>query len=114
VWGAATDAGSSRSPEGNQRAGDGHPLLLAAGQLGGPPPELVPGQAHPGCRVLDVRLSGATAVKAERERYVLRHRQLGQQVQLLKHEADALPSQHRLLALGQPGQFLPAQPHRAG
>ena len=53
-------------------------------------------------------------VQPERQRDVLRHRQLRQQVEVLEHEADAAPPQHRLPAVGEPGQVRPAQPHRAG
>ncbi len=113
VQGPGGLVGEDHVRAGDQRAGDRHSLLLAAGQLGRPPPELSRGQAHPGGRPLDVRPPRGTVVQAQRKRDVLRHRQLRQQVQLLEHEADALPPQHRLPTVGQPRQFLPAQPHRA-
>ena len=113
VQGAGRLVGEDHFRPGDQRPGDRHPLLLPAGQFGRPPPQLVAAQAHPGRGQLDVGPSGRAVVQPQRQRDVLRHGQLGQQVEILEDEADPLPPQHRLPALGQPGQFGPAQPHRA-
>jgi hypothetical protein len=99
---------------GDQRPGDRHPLLLAAGEFGGPPPQLAAAQPHPRRGQLDVSPGRPAVVQPERQRDVLLHRQLGQQVEVLEDEADALPPQHRLPALGEPGQIGAAQPDRAG
>jgi hypothetical protein len=71
-------------------------------------------QPHPRRGQLDVGPPRPAVVQPERQRDVLLHRQLGQQVEVLEDEADALPPQHRLPALGEPGQVGAAQPDRAG
>jgi hypothetical protein len=98
----------------DQCPGDRHPLLLAAGEFGRPPPQLAAAQPHPRRRQLDVRPPRRPVVQPERQRDVLCHGQLGQQVEVLEDEADAAPPQHRLPAVGEPGQVGAAQADRAG
>jgi len=57
----------------DQRPRDRHALLLAAGQLGRPPPQLPAAQAHPGRRQLDVRPPHPAVIQPQRQRDVLAH-----------------------------------------
>src|SRR5262249_34667922 len=70
-----------------QRAGDGYPLLLAAGQLAGPvlQPVAQADNVDDGIQPLTV---GAATSDVERQRDVVRRREYRQQVERLEHEAD--------------------------
>ena len=100
-----------------ERHGDGDPLLLAAGQLGGTPVGLLPhteqveqvvhplaplGPPHPGHR--------------HRHRHVLGGGQVGQQVArgLLPHEADRVPLVPHPLGAPHREQVVAGHPGRAG
>jgi len=79
-----------------QRTRNGDPLHLAAGQLPGvgarrrSEPH---GRKH--LRKARVRLCRINAVQRERQRHVLRHGEVRQQVKGLEHEADACAAQER-------------------
>src|SRR6266566_4579527 len=53
----------------DQRPGDRHPLLLAAGQFGGPAPQLAAAQPHPRRGQFDVRPPRPAMVQPERQRH---------------------------------------------
>jgi hypothetical protein len=53
-------------------------------------------------------------IQPQRQRDVLAYGQLGQQVEILEHEADVLPPQYRLPPVREPAQVRPAQPHLSG
>ena len=81
-----------------QRAGDGHALLHAAGELRGIGP-LAPGQAHrcqQGARPL-VSLRALDVRELQREADVLQRRALHQQVEALEDHADVPPRRAQLL-----------------
>jgi len=98
---------------GDEGAGDGDPLLLAAGELGGPPGALV-GEAD-----LAEDLGGAAPVGAapgepQREQHVLLDGERGQQVEGLEDEAEAAAAQFGELVLAEACDLGAAEPDGAG
>ena len=89
-----------------QRPGDGHPLLLAAGELVGEAIQLLL-QAQQLYDLADVRLVRAPSVQLNGQDDVLPHRQDGYQVVGLEHEAD-LPSAEDGEGLVLHGEDVPA------
>ena len=81
-------------PLADQGTGDGHPLLLAAGQLVGEP-RAVPVEVHFGqCGEGEpARLAHTGTVEFQRKRDVLRGGEAGQQVEVLEDVADAAAAQ---------------------
>ena len=100
---------------GHQGAGDGHPLLLPAGQLRRPVIQPV-GQAEDlGHRPEALPGGGVVgpAGQLERQPDVLLGAQHRQQVERLEHEAELLPAEHRELGVGQRLQRRSGDDHRA-
>ena len=85
---------------GHQRAGDGHALLLATGQLGGPEAGAVL-HAHAlerRHRALGAALARRAAVDLG-QHHVVEHGAVGQQVEGLEDEPDGLRAQHGALVV---------------
>ena len=106
----------------HQRPGDGHALLLAAGELARAPP-LVAFQPHQRQRPRHALgdLAGAEVPRFERERKVLAHRHVREQGVVLEHHADvALARRHVLHRLAvdadgaAAGRLEAGQHHEAG
>ena len=98
-----------------QRPGDGHPLLLAAGELAGKVLPFV-GKAHPlqgADRPLPALLGGDAGVQ-QRKLHILLHRQLWDQVVLLEDKAQHLVADLRLLVIVHGGHVGTAQMVSAG
>ena len=94
------------SRPGDQRPGAGHPLLLAAGQLGRPVLEPV-AQVDRGDHRVEPGLVRLAAGDRQRQRDVLLGGQRRQQVELLEDEADLVPAQLRSAACRDPGSRSP-------
>ncbi len=95
---------------GDQGAGDGDALLLAAGELAGPAAPLV-AESH-----LREHLGGAPSVgalprEAHREDYVLLDGQRREQVERLEHEAEAAAAQLGQSVLVHAGDLGAAEPY---
>src|SRR5437879_6496092 len=88
----------------DQGAGDRHPLLLAARKLVGVF-AFFAFQTHDAEHFLDLRLEMAQRAlgDAQREGYVLKHGQVGQQLEILENQAD-LPAQVGKVAPLDPAQ----------
>jgi hypothetical protein len=91
----------------HERTGDGRALHLAAGHLLGVVAQPVP-DANAVRHALDARLRvpGPHAAEQAGQGDVVREAERRQQVEELKHEADALPSQSRQLIVGQRGEIV--------
>ena len=82
----------------DHRAGDRHPLPLAAGQLVGVLARAIgQAQAVQGAQPSGARLPGRGAVKLQRQGDVLRRGEPRQQVEVLEHVADRAAAQPRLV-----------------
>ena len=109
VCGSRLPVGSSQMSRGravHDGARDGHALLLAAGKLVGTLAQLVL-QAHEPQHLGHLRLDDVAALAddLERERDVLEHRLVRQQLEVLEHAADvAAQVRHAPVAHG--GQIL--------
>ncbi len=93
--------------------GDGHPLALAAGELGGVGVLLL-GKAHPSEELfgLGLRFLLGNAGQLQGEAHVIEDAPLLQQVEALEDHADVPPLRPELL-LGKLRQLLPVHDHRA-
>ena len=94
----------------HQAAGDGHPLLLTAGELGGavPQPIFQPDQRGQLVAALAGGRAGATLV-VQRNLDVFHDRQLLDQVIRLKDEADAGSADHGKLVVAHLGDIVVAE-----
>ena len=98
---------------GDERPGDRHSLLLAAGELRG---TMAQALLQPNARrdVADGRAPRAAAIEAQRQGDVLGDRERGQQVEGLEHEPDALAPQDRQAPLAEACQVGVAERDGAG
>ena len=91
----------------HQRAGDRHPLALAARELVGavvhPVAQADPVERRPGALPA---LPAAHAGVDQRQLHVLQRRGAGQQVEGLEHEPDLPVAHPGQLVVGEPGHFL--------
>ncbi len=94
---------------GDQRAGDGDPLALTAGELVGAVTEPV-AETDRGEDLLGPRTVDAPPGELQRQHRVLRDGERVQQVVLLEHEPDPTPPEPRQLGLG-PARHLRAVDH---
>ena len=115
VQGAGGLVGQDDRGVSRQGPGDGHPLLLAAGQLGGEI-LLLGRQPHPlqgPDRPLPPLAGGHPGVQ-QGQLHVLQHVELGNQVVLLEDEAQHLVADLRLLVVVHGGHVHAPQPVGAG
>lgn len=77
---------------GDQGTGQGHPLLLAAGELRRAMPRAL-GETHAAQRLAHLRARGASTGEPQGECHVLRGSERRQQVEGLEHETDPVPAQ---------------------
>ena len=97
----------------DQRPCNGHPLLLAAGELPGQAVQLLP-QPQVGDHLPDVALVHRAAVQLNGEDDVLIYAEHRHQIIGLEHEADLPPPEDGQLLVLQGGQLPAVHRHRAG
>src|ERR1039458_9026682 len=94
----------------DERAGDGHALLFAAGKFGRPVLHTVL-ETNPGEQVASARpgLADGSAGHARRQTDIFERIEFRQQMIRLKNETDAVVAEKRQLTLGECGQVLPGK-----
>ena len=114
VHAAGRLVGEDHGRTGDERAGDGDALRLAAGELGRQ--RVVAGVETGAIEPLprsDQRGRPLVAVEQQRQRDVLEHRELWHELPELEHDPDAAAAQLRALAGVELGEVLAEQPHDA-
>ena len=111
AFGIQISCGFIRKDQGglhDQGPSDGHPLLLAAGELAR---QMAPpfGQSQHGKKLVDSLPVGLLVIQQKGESDVLLHIQLIDQVKGLEHETDVSPSENRAFFFIQGKQILPVQ-----
>jgi hypothetical protein len=104
--------GEQHSGPGDQGTGDGHPLLLPAGQLARPVPGAVR-EAHLGERRGHLAGRRPAPGQAQRQGHVLRRGQRRDQVERLEDEADPGPAELGQGAFGEAAQRYAVDHHLA-
>ena len=96
-----------------ERPGHRHPLLLTDREFGRLVVEAV-GEPHGGEEIGGPPAVGLAGAKRHRHEHVFQGGEPGQQVELLKHEAEFVGPHPVAAGLGQPGEVDPVDHHAAG